>query len=943
MPGMMGPPPPARVKLEEGPTEMGSTIGGPFHPSQPSQQWHPASLIPQPHFHPGFPMGSNPQGSTSVFHHPSSIPAQDAYLSKLPMHEIGAAGGVRLSAFQVEATPLQRPDQTQQPRGWAPAQHGLFQTSERAGAQLGNMSASSSSLAQDLSRLSSSTDMRPPTADNGPSHSTDSVRMLLNNSNLNESIWPNKLGSEIDNLLDGSSPFAHEPERRHTGLGSYPVPPSTGSMAQEFLTRLRTSPQDSTGATAFGEADSSYAHDEKMRRPYTALPQGGSKPPDFHFGKDPSQDNLGQSAEKERKQSSRFVQKLHAMVHDPEYQHLICWNSAGTSVVIINFDDFARDVLGKHFKHSNFSSFIRQLNMYGFYKVNKIPRGSRQSSNSEKAPPESQIWEFAHPKFLKNRPDLLEEIKRRAIETEGGRSDSRDHPMSAHAQANAYLSNQVNELNVRVGELNIGLDKAGMRNAHLRAFNMKLTHALRSTLDLLRSHSGGALPDYLAQHERLLSEAPISDEMSAAQASMMGAPQPSQTGAQLVPPSAQFVPAPGWSIRARADTNGPPFLAPATCAPHQASPISAPASMSMFPTREPQSVITPQASNSAMTITLGSGAGCSSSPVIVTQSSTRPPSSGTSSANTPSRPGLRLEARDPGPGSGKFATPEGLSNASSVTLLSSVSAPVQHPISFAFDRPVTASSTDNIPATGAAEQSDLQSMNFITANTSVDSLQQLQPNKQQRTMTPNVPSTVLGLPPRSSSLMAAFESTSQGHGQDGSSASGSVHTVSAQSGVPAQPSDINMQFSNTRSGPPSIQTQGLLSPSTSSLASLVPGPASGLSALTAADTSSTRTSLISFGTNPNAAITQHQQEQQAAAMAAFGKMQTSEANTPSPSLMGPPLSAQSQQHGGQRVFAFEGPQFSAVMHHNPHQIQLQIQPLPVLHTGPTATKRKMPS
>lgn len=65
----------------------------------------------------------------------------------------------------------------------------------------------------------------------------------------------------------------------------------------------------------------------------------------------------------EKRQSNRFVHKLMKMVSDPESQHLISFNPSGTSVVVTNFDDFAKDVLPKHFKHSNFSSFIRQLNM----------------------------------------------------------------------------------------------------------------------------------------------------------------------------------------------------------------------------------------------------------------------------------------------------------------------------------------------------------------------------------------------------------------------------------------------------------------------------------------------------------------------------------------------------------------------------------------------------
>jgi len=43
---------------------------------------------------------------------------------------------------------------------------------------------------------------------------------------------------------------------------------------------------------------------------------------------------------------------------------------------------------------------------YGFHKVNKTPRGYKMAS-------ENQVWEFSHTKFIRHRPDLLDEIKRR--------------------------------------------------------------------------------------------------------------------------------------------------------------------------------------------------------------------------------------------------------------------------------------------------------------------------------------------------------------------------------------------------------------------------------------------------------------------------------------------------------------------------------------------------
>ncbi|KAH9939093.1 HSF-type DNA-binding-domain-containing protein [Epithele typhae] len=107
--------------------------------------------------------------------------------------------------------------------------------------------------------------------------------------------------------------------------------------------------------------------------------------------------------------TNNFVTKLYQMINDPKSSQFINWTELGTSFVVSNVGEFSRTILGSHFKHNNFSSFVRQLNMYGFHKINRTPRAQRTSADV-------QTWEFSHHKFLRGRPDLLEEIKRKALE-----------------------------------------------------------------------------------------------------------------------------------------------------------------------------------------------------------------------------------------------------------------------------------------------------------------------------------------------------------------------------------------------------------------------------------------------------------------------------------------------------------------------------------------------
>ncbi|KAF9583499.1 stress-responsive transcription factor hsf1 [Lunasporangiospora selenospora] len=102
-----------------------------------------------------------------------------------------------------------------------------------------------------------------------------------------------------------------------------------------------------------------------------------------------------------------YVRGTTSMVGDEASNNLIKWSDNGHSFVVPRHVNFAKEVLPKFFKHNNFSSFVRQLNMYGFHKVPHLQQGVLMPDS------DTEQWEFSNPHFQRNQPDLLYLVSRK--------------------------------------------------------------------------------------------------------------------------------------------------------------------------------------------------------------------------------------------------------------------------------------------------------------------------------------------------------------------------------------------------------------------------------------------------------------------------------------------------------------------------------------------------
>ncbi|GEQ72013.1 hypothetical protein JCM33374_g5699 [Metschnikowia sp. JCM 33374] len=144
-----------------------------------------------------------------------------------------------------------------------------------------------------------------------------------------------------------------------------------------------------------------------------------------------------------------FVMKIWSMVNDPKNHEYIRWNEDGETFQVVHREEFMKNILPKYFKHNNFASFVRQLNMYGWHKIQDINSGSMKDDRNQE-----EVLQFKNPYFIKGREDLLDNIVRNKT---GSNEDTSD-VNSLNLQ---FVMNEIDQ--IKMNQLAIMEDMRRMR------------------------------------------------------------------------------------------------------------------------------------------------------------------------------------------------------------------------------------------------------------------------------------------------------------------------------------------------------------------------------------------------------------------------------------------------------------------------------------------------
>mmetsp|Transcript_19942 Transcript_19942/g.29577 ORF Transcript_19942/g.29577 Transcript_19942/m.29577 type:complete len:418 (-) Transcript_19942:160-1413(-) len=149
-----------------------------------------------------------------------------------------------------------------------------------------------------------------------------------------------------------------------------------------------------------------------------------------------------------------FLRKTYHMI-DTCDANVACWSDDGETFIVKNTDVFEKSIIPQFFKHSKFSSFVRQLNFYGF---RKIKYADTIKIDAKLEAETANFWRFRHEKFIRGKPELLVDIKRSNGHQSGIVKKFIPDTIKSKEEA-SVLKDEVTTLKQRIEEMNKNIDE----------------------------------------------------------------------------------------------------------------------------------------------------------------------------------------------------------------------------------------------------------------------------------------------------------------------------------------------------------------------------------------------------------------------------------------------------------------------------------------------------
>ena len=157
------------------------------------------------------------------------------------------------------------------------------------------------------------------------------------------------------------------------------------------------------------------------------------------------------------KSETSFLLKLYTILNDKKYIKMIKWCDDGHSFIIYNVSNFAKNVLPNFFNHHNFTSFVRQLNLYNFHKVKTGKKGEQK---------------YTHNEF--NKKKTIEEIK--LIKKKNKSENNNDLPFNHSINFNSLDSKMIVNISSNIAKDITNIEKK--ENSFEESKKKELIHAI---------------------------------------------------------------------------------------------------------------------------------------------------------------------------------------------------------------------------------------------------------------------------------------------------------------------------------------------------------------------------------------------------------------------------------------------------------------------------------